>query len=185
MSAITSWCPDSMSSIEVQTSGKRSSSTHKGKPEDGSANALQVGLDTVLFGHLLFLLLNVEVALSDKGCPLELPLADLLDVHGIGALGNSGSSVKPARRTTRGHETYIGDAERAKPSIHCGKRGVLADTLGAVGLDGSVDDSAGHGRDDKLRQISLCSSHKRTCPTLAMPISLRAPLALALSIFGW
>ena len=185
MSAITTWCPDSMASIQVQTSEKRSSSTHKSKPEDESANALQAGPHTVPFGHLLFLLLDVEVALSDKRCPLELSLADLLNVHSIGALGNGGLSVKPARCITRGHETYIGDTKRAEPSVHRSKRSVLTDTLGAVGLDGSVDDSTGHGRDNKLRQISLCSSQKGARLTLAMPISLRAPLALALSIFGW
>ena len=73
-----------MSYIQVHTGEKYSSSTHSDKSED--ANILEVGLDTILLGHLLFLLLNVEVALSDKGCPLELPLADLLNVNSIGTL---------------------------------------------------------------------------------------------------
>ena len=80
--------------------------------------------------------------------------------------------------------TYIRDPERPQAGVEGSERSVLADTLGAEGLDSAVDDLARHGRHDELDDISDTNQLKEVdVRTLAIPISLRAPFAFALSIY--
>ncbi len=60
----------------------------------------------------------------------------------------------------------------------------MADTLSTVRLDGTVDDTKGHRRNEKLMQVRRGTAFKgwSWAFTLAIPISFKAPLAVKLSI---
>lgn len=73
---------------------------------------------------------------------LELLLADLLDMHLVGALRMPCQLVLYHWLLVL---THVGKLERPDLSIIVGQWSVLADTLTAVHLNSSVDDSKRHG----------------------------------------